>query len=61
MKSKINSMLIIFFDIKGIAHKEFVLAGQTGNSIPHIAVTFYGECMKMCKEFALNCGNKRTG
>jgi hypothetical protein len=25
-------MLIIFFDIKGIVHKEFVLAGQTVNS-----------------------------
>jgi hypothetical protein len=25
-------MLIIFFDIKGIIHKEFVLAGQTANS-----------------------------
>jgi hypothetical protein len=25
-------MLIIFFAIKGIAHKEFILAGQTVNS-----------------------------
>jgi hypothetical protein len=25
-------MLIIFFDIKGIVHEEFVLAGQTLNS-----------------------------
>jgi hypothetical protein len=25
-------MLIIFFDIKGIVHKEFALAGQTVNS-----------------------------
>jgi hypothetical protein len=32
MKSKVKSMLIIFFDIKGIFHKEFVLAGQTVNS-----------------------------
>jgi hypothetical protein len=28
-KSKIKSMIIIFFDIKGIVHKEFILAGQT--------------------------------
>jgi hypothetical protein len=32
MKSKVKSMLIIFFDIKRIVHKEFVLAGQTVNS-----------------------------
>jgi hypothetical protein len=31
-KSKIKSMLIMFFDSKGIFHKEFVLAGQTVNS-----------------------------
>jgi hypothetical protein len=29
---KVKSMIIIFFDIKGIVHKEFVLAGQTVNS-----------------------------
>jgi hypothetical protein len=32
MKSKAKSMLFIFFDIKGIVHKEFALAGQTVNS-----------------------------
>jgi hypothetical protein len=31
-------MFIIFFDIMGIVHKEFVLAGQT--SIPDTTVTF---------------------
>jgi hypothetical protein len=29
MKTKVKSMLIIFFDIKGIVLKEYVLAGQT--------------------------------
>jgi hypothetical protein len=29
---KARSMLIIFFDIKGIVHKEFILVGQTVNS-----------------------------
>jgi hypothetical protein len=32
LKSNIKSMLIIFFDIKGIVHKEFILAGQIVNS-----------------------------
>jgi hypothetical protein len=32
MKSKAISMLIIFFDIKGIVHKEFDLPDQTLNS-----------------------------
>jgi hypothetical protein len=32
VKTKVKSMLIVFFDIKGIVHKEFVLAGQTVNS-----------------------------
>jgi hypothetical protein len=32
VNSKVKSMLITFFDINGIIHKEFVLAGQTVNS-----------------------------
>jgi hypothetical protein len=31
-KSKAKSMFMIFFDIKGIVHKEFVLEGQTVDS-----------------------------
>jgi hypothetical protein len=31
-RSKVKSMLIIFIKIKGIVHKEFILAGQTVNS-----------------------------
>jgi hypothetical protein len=31
-KSKVKRMLKVFFDIKQIVHKEFVLAGQTVNS-----------------------------
>jgi hypothetical protein len=33
VKNKVKSMLIIFFNIKGIVCKEFVLAGQTVNSL----------------------------
>jgi hypothetical protein len=31
-KSKVKRLLIVFFDIKGIVHKEFVLAAQTVSS-----------------------------
>jgi hypothetical protein len=39
VNSRVKSMLIIFFDIKGIVHKEFVLAGQTVNS------TYYSDVL----------------
>jgi hypothetical protein len=32
MKSKVNCLLVIFFDITGIVHTEFVLAGKEVNS-----------------------------
>jgi hypothetical protein len=44
MKSKVN--LIIFFDIKGTVHKEFVLAGQAVDFAYYR--DFYGNCVKMC-------------
>jgi hypothetical protein len=31
VRSNVKSMLIIFFDIQGIVHKEFVSPGQTVN------------------------------
>ena len=39
-KSKIKSMLICFFDIQGVVHKEFVLPGQTVNQ------TFIGKSLR---------------
>jgi hypothetical protein len=30
-------------------------------SIPNTTVMFYGDCMKMCEDFAPNLGDKRTG
>jgi hypothetical protein len=55
MKTKVKSMLINFVDIEVIAHKEFVLEGQ---SIPHINFTFYGESVTVCEDFAPNFGDK---
>lgn len=39
-KSKVKSMLIVFFDAKGVVHKEFVPAGQTVNG------TFYAKVLE---------------
>jgi hypothetical protein len=52
MKAKVISMLIICVDMEGIAHKEFVLEGQTLN------VTFYDESVTVCEDFAPNFGDK---
>jgi hypothetical protein len=41
-----------------MVHKEFVLAGQ---SLPHTTVMFYGDSLKMWKDFDLDFGDKRTG
>jgi hypothetical protein len=57
VKSKVKSMLIIFFDIKGIVRNEFVLA----QSIPHTTSTFYGDRVKLYEGFIPNFGDKSTG
>jgi hypothetical protein len=44
VKSKVKSMLIIFFDIKRIVHKEFVLAGQAVSS------TYYCDVLRQLSE-----------
>jgi hypothetical protein len=44
VKSKAKSMLIIFFDVKGIIHKEFILASQTVNS------TYYWDILRQLRE-----------
>jgi hypothetical protein len=58
VKSKIKSMLIVFFVIKGVVHKK--LSWQAKQSIMH-TVMFYGGCAKICEDFAPNFGNKRSG
>jgi hypothetical protein len=36
------------------------LSWQAKQSILHPTVMFYSDCMKMCEDFALNLGDKRT-
>jgi hypothetical protein len=50
----------IYFDIKGIVNKEFIVASEAVNS------TCYSDVLRRLHEkegedFALNFGNKRTG
>jgi hypothetical protein len=59
MKSNVKSMLIIFLDIKGIVHKEFFL--QAKQTITLTTVMFYGNCLKICEDFAPNFSDKRSG
>jgi hypothetical protein len=49
VKSKAKSMFIIFFDIKGIVHKEFILAGQTLNC--DILRRLHGNCEDFSPNF----------
>jgi hypothetical protein len=42
-----ESMLIIFFGVKGIVNKEFAQAGQTANSAYHFDVSLQLRCLNM--------------
>jgi hypothetical protein len=44
VKSKVKSMLIIFFDIKEFIHKEFILPGQAVNS------AYYCDVLQLLRE-----------
>jgi hypothetical protein len=55
---QVSRLDLILFDIKGIVHKEFIMAVKKVNSAS--TMKFYGYCMKMFEDFALNFGNKRT-
>jgi hypothetical protein len=55
-----RSMLVSFFDIKGIVHTEFLLACQISKySILHTIVMFYGDYMEMCEDFDPNFDEKK--
>jgi hypothetical protein len=51
-------MLIIFSDIRGFAHKELISSWHSKQPIPHISMMLYGDCMKMCKDFFPNFGDR---
>jgi hypothetical protein len=57
VESKVISMFIIFFDINGIVHKEFVTPGHRANSAYYCDV--YGDCMKISEKFVRNFGYKK--
>ena len=59
VKSNVNSMIITFFDFKGIVHKEFVPLGQTMNS--GFYREFCGDCVTTCEDVAPNFGENRPG
>jgi hypothetical protein len=59
VKGKVKSTLIIFFDNKGIPHKEFALASQTINSAYYCDIL--RQLHEKCEDFAQNFSDKRTG
>jgi hypothetical protein len=53
VKNKLKSRFIIFFDIKGIVHKELVLAGQTVNPAHYFGDKRNGCCIKTTHHLTL--------
>ena len=60
VRSNIKSMLIIFFDIRGIVYKEFVPPGQTVNE-NFFTARFWDDWGKMWGTNGLKCGRTETG
>jgi hypothetical protein len=59
VKSKVSGMFIIFLDMKEIAHKDFVLAGQTVNAAYYCDVLW--RLRDNGEDFAPKFGYERTG
>jgi hypothetical protein len=57
-RAKSRACLSFSFTSRGMFIKNS--SWQAEQSIPHTIVTFYGDCMKMCEDFTLKFGNKRT-
>jgi hypothetical protein len=58
MRRKVKSMLLILFYIQGIIHKEFVLAGQRGNSAYYCDVS--RRLLENLRRFRRQLSYKRT-
>jgi hypothetical protein len=59
VNSKVKSMFIILLYIKGIVHKEFVLASETVQL--RILCDVLQQVLKMFEDFAPNFDDKKTG
>jgi hypothetical protein len=53
-KSKVKTMLIVFFNAKGVVHKEFVPQGQTVNT------TYYVEVLDKLRNRVVHTRNEIT-
>lgn len=47
-KSKVKTMLIVFFDARGVVHKEFVSQGQTAN-VAYTTLMFWKDRKKVIR------------
>jgi len=59
VKSNVNSMIITFFDVKGICSKNQSQPAELW--IPGSTETFCGDCVKTCEDVAPNFGGNRPG
>jgi hypothetical protein len=53
LKRNVKTVLIIFFGIKGTR------PGRPNSQFHTLLLMFYGDCMKTCKRFTLNFGDKK--
>jgi hypothetical protein len=42
-------------------YSQRICPGRPNSQFPNAIVTFYGDCMRICEDFALNFGDRRTG
>jgi hypothetical protein len=59
VKGEVKSTAIVSFDNEGTVHKEFVTEAK--RSIAQTTITFYGDRLNTCEDFARNLGDKRSG
>jgi hypothetical protein len=57
VKIKVKTMLTLSLTSRGLFTENW--SWQAKKSILNTTVTFYGGCMKICEDFALNFGDKK--